>query len=255
MAQEELYLIVANLLPTDDDPVTADGAAGSWTANTYSFLVAAWYYDDETDTEYAGWSNGIQANWNNVSVGNNEIVHINWTQAGKRPHHYSVYFQQAAAYDLTDPGTKVAEIDGSLSSADIPDPTTLGTVVFATAYGTVILNPVIAYDPIYRDMLVAGHDGLLVVKDRSNLPAIQEAIIVIPTTACSRADYRKLQKWIERNLRVRLYDPITADPDDDPFYINLYGYIIATDHLLTHSKNRRPEVTLRFVVELGSVSD
>jgi len=254
MSQEQLTLKIWNPIPVDNAAITTP-AGGTWSADTYSFLVAAWFYDDETDIDYAGWSMQEQAEWNNIAVAVNDKVVIDWTAAEKRPDHYSVYFQSGSSYNLEVSGVKIAEIDGSLSSCTIPDPTSLGTCTFARTPPSITINPVIQMEPVYRDTMGRGYDGKLLKLAYGQDIQIIELGLVLSMVSTTRANYRRLQKWIERCIRILISDPGTATPDEDPFYASLIGYFVATDYTLSTMKNRRSEIVLRFMVESGTVLD
>jgi len=249
MAREHLTLTIWNPAPVDKNPVTADGDTGGWAAGTYSFFVVAWYYNDiiEADKDNAGWETSFQANWNNVAVGDDETVHINWTQAARRPVWYSVYYQTAAVFNKGNIATKIAEIDGSLTSADIPDPSSLGTITLGAAT-TFNVSPVIQMDPIFRES-GRSYDGTIMNPSYAPETAITELILTISTVSMTIAEYRRLMKCIERGFRIRILDPIGSGSEDKPFYNIYVGQFVSTDHLLSIQKNRRAELTLRFLVE------
>lgn len=108
---------------------TAAGAAGSWAAETYSFLLVAWDSADETDDEYArcvNWgaqlSSGViyPSVYNGLVVTANQTVTLTWTAPRRRPHHYAVYVQTAATYGFEDNGSKILPAAANRVNGDIP---------------------------------------------------------------------------------------------------------------------------------------
>lgn len=122
---------------TDDAPfalkATLTATGGSWPTATYSFLLIAWDDPQEQDPEQARFLNNA---WGvtpatasglgpavidgvTTGAGDNDIVTISWTPPRRRPDHYALYVQQAATYDLTNPGTRLTP-EGTTQNGYIP---------------------------------------------------------------------------------------------------------------------------------------
>lgn len=108
---------------------SAAGAAGSWAADTYSFLLIAWDSADETDDEYArcvNWGVGLSSAdvypsiYNGLAVTLNQTVTLTWTAPRRRPHHYAVYVQAAASYQFDENGEKILPAAANRVNGDIP---------------------------------------------------------------------------------------------------------------------------------------
>lgn len=108
---------------------SAAGAAGSWAADTFSFLLVAWDSPDETDDEYArcvNWGAGLTSGniypsvYNGLVVTANQTVTLTWTAPRRRPHHYAVYVQDAATYSFDVNGQKILPAAANRVNGDIP---------------------------------------------------------------------------------------------------------------------------------------
>ena len=71
----ELTCTVNRPAPTEDSAMaSAGGGGGTFTGETYSFLLVAWYGSGETDNDHAGWPLVIPGEWENLAVANDAIV-------------------------------------------------------------------------------------------------------------------------------------------------------------------------------------
>jgi len=75
---------------------------------TYSFAVVAWYDEDE---ETGSFPDSADEKAENVEVtASREKIAMDWTAPSNvTPHHYSIYKQDAASFDETQPAQKIAE--------------------------------------------------------------------------------------------------------------------------------------------------
>lgn len=125
------------LIEADDPPVglaitLSPGGGGS--AATLSFLLVAWDDPDEKDASLARFAmSPIAGNslkqWAGTmsyvsriskSIELNDLATITWTPPRRRPHHYALYYQAAASYDLSDLGIKILPstlVNGNISGA------------------------------------------------------------------------------------------------------------------------------------------
>lgn len=110
---------------------------GGGSAATLSFLLVAWDDPDEKDISLARFSKSLEeAQTNNPdsvwggttqtfisriskSIELNDIATISWTAPRRKPHHYALYYQAAASYDLTKVGIKILP-SGSMVNGNIP---------------------------------------------------------------------------------------------------------------------------------------
>jgi len=141
------YLFLANKAPTPTSTnAVTQTAAGGIGAGTYSFIVVAWYRSRRTDASYAGlWkhSNMLEDNevptgslaaaaaeyytdWENVTVtdSDDDCIVLKWNKVDAPVVTYAIYYQTAAALDLTAEVLKVAHTetdngDGTISGSII----------------------------------------------------------------------------------------------------------------------------------------
>jgi hypothetical protein len=124
---------------------SATGGSG-WSIAAYSFLIVAWYgpEGDESNVYQAGADNfgynaplsalatdTSHANIHNKTPSNTtDKMTLVWTAPdGPTPHHYSVYWQQAASYDIRNVGFKAnsADISPELLTYVVTSPDDNGT--------------------------------------------------------------------------------------------------------------------------------
>ncbi len=140
-----IQMYFQNPAPKNVGSAAAGSGGSGWGAGPYSFLIVAWYSADETDVYAAGaWNFGLNdagttpfefethAAINGYAPsGASARITVSWDLVTPTPHHYSVYWQESAEYDLTDVGFKHNDTDispeGNLtatrSSYEITSPT------------------------------------------------------------------------------------------------------------------------------------
>ena len=150
----------------------SDEAGGTFPAATYSFIVVAWFHEDENYEGCAGLERDADAlsNWEFIVGSGNRKITIDWNAATRTPHHYTVYYQTGADIDLDAPVTRCAEVNRNTTTVTILHPnTSRGNITFADATGftliditdgTLITDEVAADDIVYN--VTDGSEGTVV---------------------------------------------------------------------------------------------
>lgn len=106
--------------------VSASATGGTWASGTiYSFLIVAWYTASEEDWDNAGAFNFTDSGaptyetnvWNHSQGVVGRALDLEWTATERIPDHYSVYYQQAAAYNPLAKGVKIYETSDGVTTS------------------------------------------------------------------------------------------------------------------------------------------
>jgi len=113
--------------PYPESGAITDPVGGSWPAGTYSFKVAAWFWNSEGSTDNSGLIRISVPAWDGITVDANDKVTVNWTAANIPPDHYSIYYIENATWDNGPDGNdyharKIAEVAGHILTSTILKP-------------------------------------------------------------------------------------------------------------------------------------
>jgi hypothetical protein len=237
---------------------------GAWAANTYSFLIRAWYTSAETDLD-AGGNNyhdyamsGSQCVVNGVVVAANDQVILTWDAARIQPDHYSVYVQAAATWSYpASSSTRLGQVAGHLLTATFNDGSISGAALPAQEAPTIVSVNGAKLLPQERDMLVVGHNGIMVPRSFAFSPVqmpgglgldtvspLSGVTIQLPRAACTKANRDTLLKWRDNAWPVILRDDNEAAGRRYQYY---HGAIVSVDTLNTtaHESQNDWAVTMR----------
>jgi len=121
---------IKSALPVPEGtPFATTDAGGAFAASNYSFAIVAWATADESNLANASYpaAGDPDCVQDNLAVALNERVLLDWDPpTGFTPDHYSVYLQDAAAWDPTNLGIKVAEVGGASTSTIVNSEASIG---------------------------------------------------------------------------------------------------------------------------------
>lgn len=252
----------------DADSALAQAAGGSFAADTYSFLVVAFYASGDSDNDNAGWIKTVPATWENFAVVASNYVTIDWTvptdanNEERYPNHYIVLCQAASSFTLGSAATKcfvnagltTTSIDGKETSATLYSEGTTSKTM-DTAATEITLNPILDLKPDIRQQTVRGFDGRLTKKSYAHLNPVNYLDMVLVGTSITNTNYKKILKWILYSTPCRIAESLPGTTETNPLVQYWYGrWIDSPDYIGTLQKNASRSFRLRFEVETGNLA-
>ena len=216
MATTDAVLTMWNDFPTGSPAgVTMAGSGGAWSVGNKAVLVIACYNGTTyTDIDMLGWTLTASM-WGAYLVASADTAKqmtVVWTAAAHMPDYYVVLIQPgAASYDLTQPGYIAATVAGTLTTVTIANEPGISTatITLATSYTSMTLVP-INLTPTGRDSVVTGINSQTGRRAFVTDTLYQQLMLQFFASTTTLANYKKLQKWCQHDVVVKLDDADTA---------------------------------------------
>jgi len=259
---QELTIRVNNPFPTANGVFVVNEGGGKLTNSTYSFLVVAWYNgSDETDNDYGGWKKTQTTEWENFTTdGGNDSITMQWTAPvdatgeTRYPSHYTIYYQEAAAWNFANSCTKIASVDGNTTAYEWTTGAGASGIVFEDEATNFTLNPILDIGINQRMQTVRAFDGRLAKKSYAHVNPVDYLEIRIVGMSMTNANYKKLMLYNLYSIPCRLTESATGVPETEAFVQHWFGrWIDMPDYIGSLSKNSKDSYLLRFRVETATL--
>jgi hypothetical protein len=224
------------------------GSGGSWSVGNKAVMVIACYNGTTyTDLDMLGWT--LTANlWGAYDVATADTAKqltVTWLAAGHLPDYYVVLIQPGVStYDFTQPGYIAATVAGTATTTTIATEPSISTatLTLATSYTAMTLVP-INLIPQARDSVVAGINSQTARRSFVTDTLYAGHTLQFFATTTTAANYRKLQKWCQKDVTVKLLD------NDTTTYVSYWTGRLSQPTSLNSDSKQSGYPSIQFTVE------